>query len=117
MKIIYTKYDWGNENKRYYFYAIDNDSIIGQGQVYYCETLFGLKIFHLSEMNVIEEYRKRGIALQLQEAREKLAKELEGDYIRIWVNKDSWMEKWYERRGYKFYAEMDIKQNWMYKKL
>lgn len=77
------------------------------------------KSFCLSDLNVDEDSRRKGYGLKLQLIREELALELGYKYTYLFVEKKSWMKKWYERRGYKYYSKYreDKKMVWMRKKI
>lgn len=69
----------------------------------------------LSDLTVTKHHRKKGIGLALQEYREQLAKLFGCDCVSLWVKKNSWMHKWYVRRGYTFQKKKDKDNIWLQK--
>jgi len=63
----------------------------------------------LSGLHVDTRFRKNGLGLQLQEMREDLAQVLGCERVQLFCEKDSWMRKWYEKRGYKENGEYERK--------
>ena len=55
---------------------------------------------YLANLLVNPNYRNKGIGKQLQEIREQMGKDLNANNSCLWVKKESWMFKWYKRRGY-----------------
>lgn len=55
---------------------------------------------YLSNLVVYPQFRNKGIGKQLQEIREQIGKDLNANTSCLWVKKESWMFKWYQRRGY-----------------
>lgn len=55
---------------------------------------------YLANLLVNPNYRNKGIGKQLQEIREQIGKDLNAKTSCLWVKKESWMFKWYQRRGY-----------------
>lgn len=74
---------------------------------------------YLSELSVNEGHRNKGIGLQLQLIREEIGREIGAKYAVLWVDKKSWMRKWYDRRGYKYFKKRDHDTTtmWLRKKL
>ena len=101
-----SKEDWGfsimvmeKEGKafaRTYFLNDDKDSI------------------YFDWLNVDENYRKVGLATELLNTHIKVS-----DYFKLesmlWVEKNTWIEDWYMRKGYEYYCEYDEKSNWLIK--
>lgn len=56
---------------------------------------------YLDSMSVNEEARRKGLGTKMQEIREKIGVQLGFSTSHLWVEKDSWMNEWYKRRGYK----------------
>ena len=73
----------------------------------------------LSDLSVSPEDRKQGIGRQMQEIREQMAINSSATTAYLWVEKDSWMQEWYRRRGYEDYADKEDEENkiWMKKTL
>ena len=74
----------------------------------------------LSHLSVKEGDRKKGIGLALQIERERIIKQEWGlNEAWLWVDKGSWMQLWYERRGYVYHSENDDEEGtvWMVKAL
>ncbi len=67
---------------RVYWFHDDNDTV------------------YLEWLSVSEHCRKRGVGLYLQLLREDIGRILGAKTSMLWVTKDSWMHKWYKRRGY-----------------
>jgi len=63
------------------------------------------KIFYLDQLSVYVSHRNKGYGLKMQLLREEIAKNLGFKYTMLWVVKGTWMRKWYERRGYKYYSQ------------
>ena len=106
-----TKSDWG-----YKWYIMSNNgNCYGQCYTYDDDK----KTIFLSDLNVKDSYRNKGLGLKLQIYREKIGIELGYKYSILCVKKGSWMRKWYDRRGYKYYAkhEDDKQYVWLRKKL
>jgi N-acetylglutamate synthase-like GNAT family acetyltransferase len=65
-------------------------------------------------LNVDENYREVGLATELLDAHIKSS-----DYFKLesmlWVEKHTWIEDWYMRKGYEYYSEYDEKSNWLIK--
>lgn len=55
---------------------------------------------YLANLLINLNYRNKGIGKQLQEIREQIGKDLNAKTSCLWVKKESWMFKWYQRRGY-----------------
>lgn len=58
------------------------------------------KIAYLTDMDVYEPCRGKGLGNALQEHREQLAYDHGCEYVRLLVKNNSWMHEWYKRRGY-----------------
>ena len=56
---------------------------------------------YLDWLSVNEDARRQGIGTELQEIREKMGINFGAQISCLWVDKDSWMHEWYQRRGYK----------------
>ena len=76
-----------------------------------------VKTGYLCSLSVNEDCRNQGFGTYLQNLRETIAIELGMIEVRLWVLNDSWMCKWYERRGYIYHSEYSDTQIWMSKKL
>lgn len=67
---------------------------------------------------VSNEHRKEGVGLSLLESAEEVGRNRECTHALLWVEIDSWMHKWYLRRGYKHYVEHESKKDtWLIKPL
>ena len=75
--------------------------------------------FYIDWLSVSQEKRKEGLGTELQKVRESWGKLHKYTYSCLWVRKGTWMEKWYERRGYTYYndREEDKDTIWMRKEL
>jgi N-acetylglutamate synthase-like GNAT family acetyltransferase len=71
----------------------------------------------LQALYVGVHWRNNGLGLKLQLERERKAKGMGFQKIYLFVLKDSWMMKWYERRGFNFHEDKDEKNAWMVKLL
>jgi len=65
-------------------------------------------------LSVDESERGNGIATELLNAHIEVAKKFELESM-LWVEKDTWMQKWYKRRGYQYFMDYQIENNaiWM----
>lgn len=74
---------------------------------------------YLNWLTVSPESRKQGIATELQNIREKIAKKLGAKYTYLQAENESWMHKWYKRRGYEDCKNTAIEENlvWMQKEI
>ena len=74
---------------------------------------------YLDWLSVDEKSRKKGIGTKLQEIREEIGRKLGATTSCLWVKKDSWMHKWYQRRGYLDFMDYEQEENaiWMKKSL
>ena len=76
------------------------------------------KTIYLEGLSVNEHERNKGFGTELQEIRENYGKSVGCKYSMLVVKSDSWMKKWYEKRGYKNYGPHDLGDHiWMKKKL
>lgn len=73
----------------------------------------------LSDLSVDPEHRKQGIGNLILNIAEDVARQTGADSISLWVEKDSWMSEWYQRKGYQFWSEKDGQENnvWLIKNL
>lgn len=76
-------------------------------------------VAYLDWLSVRKDMRNRGIATQLQEMREEMARKLGVETVMLWVKKNTWMHKWYQRRGYKDWKDHRTEENaiWMKKSI
>lgn len=74
---------------------------------------------YLDWLSVSPDIRMQGAGTTLQEIREKIGKILGAQYSCLWVRKNTWMHKWYEKRGYKYFADYTHEKDaiWMKKPL
>lgn len=74
---------------------------------------------YLSDLSVSDEYRNSGIGTELQEIREEIGRKRGTKWYRLWVEKGTWMRKWYARRGYTYWKKMsdDVNNMWLKKRL
>jgi hypothetical protein len=74
---------------------------------------------YLYELNVNEKSKKQGIGTELLTIAENVGLNLGADKSCIWVEKDSWMYKWYKKLGYSDFKVHDKEDNtiWMMKTL
>jgi GNAT superfamily N-acetyltransferase len=71
----------------------------------------------LQGLYVSPEFRRNGIGLKLQLARENFGRAIGCSLSMLYVEKDSWMEKWYAKRGYEFSSHKENNYIWMQKDL
>lgn len=79
-------------------------------------------IVYLDKLSVDKDARKLGIGTNLQEIREKVAKDMGAITVclwMIWARENSWIHDWYIRRGYKDWKDHESEENavWMRKSL
>ena len=84
---------------RLYWYKDDNTSI------------------YLADLSVCNSCTGHGLGKELQEIREDIGKKLGAKYSYLLVDKGSWMQDWYKRRGYKDIHKEEDGRVWMKKKL
>lgn len=72
---------------------------------------------YLDSLSVSENNRRQRLGTELQLMREKIGEILGATDSYLWVLKDSWMYKWYLRRGYKDHIDYDKNNIWMTKQL
>lgn len=74
---------------------------------------------YLDMLSVSEEARMKGIGTKLQEMREEIGRQFGATSSYLWVRKSTWMNSWYQRRGYEYFKEYDQEENsvWMRKSL
>ena len=66
----------------------------------------------------IKQNKSRLSIQQIQEVRENYGRSVGCKYSMLVVKSESWMKKWYEKRGYKNYGPHDLEDHiWMKKKL
>jgi GNAT superfamily N-acetyltransferase len=66
-------------------------------------------------LSVDDEYRKKGLATELLNQHIKTAEYFNLESM-LWVDRNSWKEEWYKRKGYVYYSEYNYKSVWMIKK-
>jgi len=74
----------------------------------------------ISNLSVNPENRNQGLATELQEMCEEMGRDFGYTISCLWVNKNTWVHDWYERRGYEDHIphEDDIENLiWMRKSL
>lgn len=90
----------GNAFGRVYWYRDDNSTV------------------YLDSLSVDAKVQQQGIGTELQKMREQMGIVLGAKTSCLWVKQDSWMHKWYQRRGYEDWKNYK-KENavWMRKSL
>lgn len=111
----YTAHEQAYDGCRYFWIMTDGGE--AHCRLYHASgTDYGVLDF----LSVKEEHRNRGIGLALQVERERILKEFwKINESWLWVEKRSWMQSWYERRGYVYHSENENEQGtvWMVKDL
>lgn len=72
---------------------------------------------YISDIKVLKIFRNKGYGTKLVNLLETKAKEYNFKTIYLWVLKDSWLFKWYEKLGYSIYKNRDKNYIWMYKNI
>lgn len=74
---------------------------------------------YLDMLDVDQDMRDKGIGTKLQEMREEIGRKQGAIYSYLWVFENSWMHKWYQRRGYEDWKPHDEQSDavWMRKSL
>ena len=104
------KSDWGTS----IYFMEENGDAYGRAYIYSDSP----KTIYLEGLSVIESKRDKGFGTEIQEVRENYGRSVGCKYSMLVVKSDSWMRKWYERRGYKNYGPHDLENHiWMKKKL
>lgn len=119
MKIAKSKHKFiphFGSNDMYGYVALMEENGRGFGKMYWYHD--ETETVYLTDLNVSIDYRKQGLGRELQQVREYIAMTLGATNTRILALKDSWMQKWYERRGYTHFADHeDGLWIWMKKQL
>jgi GNAT superfamily N-acetyltransferase len=91
--------------------------IYGMGRVYVYKD--EEDSIYLDWLSVHESMTKKGLGTSIQEIREDWGRIRGYKYSKLWVKRDSWQQKWYERRGYVFFREKHESKThiWMVKNL
>ena len=74
-------------------------------------------VVYLNWLSVNEESRNKGLGLELQLIRENIGVVMGAKHFMLWVEKGSWMEGWYIRRGYEYHSKHKTEKGvvWMQK--
>ena len=67
----------------------------------------------LSDFSIDEEFRGKGIGNKTLDKIIEVCKELGGEQLILGVEQDCWVEKWYERKGFKHYEYDEENRNIM----
>lgn len=63
-------------------------------------------IMNLSNLNVCDKFRKKGYGNEILKFAIECAKSIGCEYLYIYtIDKDSWVTKWYKRKGFIAYKE------------
>jgi GNAT superfamily N-acetyltransferase len=73
------------------------------------------RIIYLDWLSVEESERKKGIATKLLKIVEKIGIDLDGIKLRLWVERDTWQQEWYQRLEYEHYLDKEENTIWMQK--
>ena len=104
------KSDWGTS----IYFMEENGDAYGRAYIYSDSP----KTIYLEGLSVIESKRDKGFGTEIQEIRENYGRSVGCKYSMLVVKSDSWMRKWYEKRGYRNYGPHDLQNHiWMKKKL
>jgi GNAT superfamily N-acetyltransferase len=68
-------------------------------------------------LSVNESVRKQGIGNELLSLHEEIGKQLGANISFLFVERDSWLQDWYQRKGYVFYSDRNLSEIWMTKNL
>lgn len=71
----------------------------------------------ISDVSVDCVYRNNGLGNQILRLHHEYCRMNKFQYSLLWVDKDSWMEKWYMRNGYIFHEEKSETENWLIKEI
>lgn len=99
------------------FVYVKDETDGGMGRVYWFHD--DTKEIILDSLFVVPERRKQGIGKTIQLVREEIGRGIGAEIAMLWVDSESWMRKWYERRGYEYHAPFrdDMSKVWMSKNL
>lgn len=86
----------------------------GYGTITSCRYTLNPEITCICNLKVEPPYRNKGLGNALMNLCENPHV---SDTVMLWVEKDSWMQAWYERRGYEYHCEKDDEFIWMIKHL
>lgn len=87
------------------------------GRVYWLNSDPGT--IYMDDLSVSADTRQKGLGQEMIEMGEKMAKALGGETVALWVRKDYWVRKWYQRIGYQDWKEHEDQENavWMRKSI
>lgn len=68
---------------------------------------------YLSDFSIDEEFRGKGIGGKTLDKIIEVCKELGGEQLILGVEDDSWVQKWYERKGFTHYEYDEENRNIM----
>lgn len=118
IKLTTTTYHYDNSNLFFYeIYAIKQGNVIGKIKISNTTSLLGREGKMIELLNVSINNMGNGIGRMLIQEAEDYIELLGAEFCVLYCIKDSWMEKWYKRLGYKFHVEKDGQNNWLYKNL
>lgn len=75
------------------------------------------KNIYISSLKVKTNIKQQGFGTKLLDNIEKIGKCLGATFSCLWVEKNSWMQEWYKRKGYEDYIDKNKKYIWMKKRL
>lgn len=65
-------------------------------------------------LSVDKEFRSGGLATELLNSHIKVSEFFNLESM-LWVDKNSWVEEWYKRKGYEYHAEYNDESVWLIK--
>jgi len=74
-------------------------------------------VCYLAGLSVDKNFLGKGFGNQLLKKLESIAIERKALTIHLWVKKNSWQYKWYNRNGYVYFGEFDSEHDWLIKQI
>ena len=115
-------FDWYNNKLTYIYDDKDSEHLWWLKNRYYKFCLYSYsdepKIIYLSNVYVNKLFRKHRYGNILLKHAKHLAKERGYEFMYLKVKSDTWIQKWYERNGFKFHKKVktNTKQKWVWLK-
>jgi N-acetylglutamate synthase-like GNAT family acetyltransferase len=106
--------DWGDWNNRVYVF-FNNNSVIATAHIYYYYSKPHIAV--ISNIYVSDAFQGERIGSEIMKILSDSIRHFKSfTEIRLWVKRGSWMQKWYERLGFKYLKDKDDNDIWMQKK-